>query len=195
MRRRDLIAGVGSLGLLAGGGVLASSGLPSFDDADDSNEDDGSSDDPVTIETIDAPGSEAGEIRVPSRERATFVDFFATWCDPCIEQMPALAEASDRIGDEVLFVSVTSESVGDSLTEDELVDWWDEHDGDWTVGVDPKAELTSRYMSGGYPFAAAFDASGRVRWSDSGVKSADDLVEGIERALEAESDGGSGSNA
>ncbi|ELZ24458.1 Redoxin domain-containing protein [Haloterrigena salina JCM 13891] len=191
MRRRDVLAGVGSLSVVGGAGVLAIRGPPSADGTGDSEEPSGSESktpDPVAIETVDAPGSEAGEVRVPTTSRATFIDFFGTWCPPCIEQMPALAEANDRLGDDVLFLSVTSEAVGSSVTEDELVDWWTEHGGSWLLGLDPTAELTARYLAGGYPSAVAIDADGHVQWSDSGVKTADELAAGIERALETEAD-------
>ncbi|MFC4541798.1 TlpA family protein disulfide reductase [Halosolutus amylolyticus] len=196
MRRREALAGIASGGVIAAGGAIAILGLPSGEDlpGDFGSSDDGSyevPDDPLAIETVDAPGSEAGEVLVPSPDRATFVDIFGTWCPPCIEQMPALAEAHDRIGDEVLFISVTNESVGEdrAITEAELVDWWDEHGGNWTLGLDPRAELTERYLDGGYPTAAAIDATGTVQWSGSGVKSADELVAGIEQALSAGEDG------
>ena len=186
MRRRDVLAGLGGAGVVAGGGAVAVFGVPSTGGLLDRGSD-ADCHDPLEIETIDAPGSEAGTILVPDPERATFVDLFGTWCPPCIEQMPALAEANQRIGDEVLFCSVTNENVGEngSITEAELADWWDEHGGNWSVGHDPAAEITARYLEGGFPTAVAIDAGGCVRWSDAGVKTADELVAGIERALEA----------
>ncbi|MFC7060030.1 TlpA family protein disulfide reductase [Halovenus salina] len=193
MRRRELLAGLGSVGVLAGAGVVALNGLPTLDDTatngdletTDSGDGDGQGD-RVTVETIDAPGSEAGEVTVPSTEQATFVDFFGTWCPPCVEQMPALYEANERVGDRVRFMSVTTEPVGDTISEQEVVDWWEEHDGNWLLGTDPRAELAARYLAGGYPSAVAIDAAGRVQWSDAGVKTADELVDGIERALESD---------
>ena len=189
MRRRDVLAGIGSLGVIGGAGVMAVRGPPSLDgntgtgesQPGDSDETGSTDTEPLTIETIDAPGSEADEFRVPAADRATFLDFFGTWCPPCVEQMPALAEANERIGDEVLFMSVTSESI----PNEELADWWEKHDGSWLLGLDPTAELTARYLAGGYPSAVAIDASGTVQWSDSGIKTADELVAGIEQALEA----------
>ncbi|WP_306058936.1 TlpA family protein disulfide reductase [Natronococcus wangiae] len=187
MRRRDVLAGLGSAGVIVGGGAIAVSGVPSTDDLLDREGSQQEPDEPLEVETVDAPGSEAGTALVPATDRPTFVDVFGTWCPPCVEQMPALAEANDRIGDDVFFISVTNESVGEngSITEAELVDWWDEHDGNWTLGLDSTAEVTERYLVSGYPSAAAIDASGRVQWSESGVKTADELVAGIELALES----------
>ncbi|MEY7849521.1 TlpA family protein disulfide reductase [Natrarchaeobius sp. A-rgal3] len=183
MRRREAIAGIASAGIVAGAGAVAVFGVPSVDELTGEDVER----DPLEIETVDAPGSEAGHALVPAADRPTFVDIFGTWCPPCIEQMPALGEAYDRVGDDVRFLSVTNESVGEtgSITEEELVEWWDDNDGRWTIGLDPTAELTERYLAGGYPTAAVIDPSGRVRWSDHGVKTADELVDRIEDALEA----------
>ncbi|AFZ74466.1 TlpA family protein disulfide reductase [Natronobacterium gregoryi] len=188
MRRRDVLAGLGSLGILGGAGAVAVYGLPSTNDISNDEGDDGSEDgeryEQVKLETVDAPGSEAGQVVVPAPNRPTFIDFFGTWCPPCKEQMPELAEAHERIGDEVLFVSITSESVGEDgpLTEAELVEWWGENGGNWTLGLDPTAELS--YRVGRYPMAVALDDSSVVRWSDTGSKTADEFVAGIENALE-----------
>lgn len=186
MRRRDVLAGLGSVGVVTGAGAIAVYGLPSTESLLDEDAD-GDTYDPLEIETVDAPGSDAGTMLVPDPDQVTFVDFFGTWCGPCIEQMPALAEANERIGDDVVFCSITNENVGENgaLTEAELVEWWEENDGNWTLALDPASELTARYLQGGTPTAVVLDTSGRVQWGDSGVKTADELVDGIEQVLEA----------
>ncbi|WP_144797846.1 TlpA family protein disulfide reductase [Halorubrum depositum] len=180
MRRRHLLAGLASAGALGGAGVVASGSAPAVLGSGDAPE----SVEPTTLTTIDAPGSRDGEVTLPAPDRPTFVDFFGTWCPPCAEQMPALAEAHDRIGDEVSFVSVTTEDVGGAVSEETVADWWREHDGDWLVAADVTAELAARLGVGGYPSARAVDASGRVRWSTSGTHTAAEFVAGIERALD-----------
>ncbi|MFD1589372.1 TlpA family protein disulfide reductase [Halorientalis brevis] len=182
MKRRHLLAGLGSAGVLGGASLVATGAIP---DALDGGTDTPEPVEPTTLETIEAPGSRDGEVTIPADDRATFVDFFGTWCAPCVEQMPALGEAEDRLGDEVLFVSVTTEDVGGSLTEETVVDWWRENDGDWLVAADVTAELAAKLNVGAYPTAVAIDATARIQWSEPGVHTADEIVAGIETALDA----------
>lgn len=174
MRRRDLLAGLGSAGVIAGGGAIAVFGLQSEDTKQY---------DPFEIETVDAPGSEAGTVSIPVPGQPTFVDFFATWCGPCEKQMEALGTVHERYSDEVRFVSVTNEPIGRSISEAELVSWWEDHDGNWTLGLDPTVELAERHLGTNYPSAVVFDDSRQVKWAESGEKSADELADGIEQAL------------
>ena len=178
MRRRELLAGVGSVGILGAAGAVALGSVPSTG----GNDGDQPTREPMSLETLDAPGSEAGTVGGPATGEPTFVDFFATWCDPCVAQMPALAEANDRVGEDVLFLSVTAEG----LSDDEIVEWWERHDGEWLLARDPTAELAARYNQPGIPYGVAIDAAGTVQWSEPGAKTADELVEGIERALDVD---------
>jgi thiol-disulfide isomerase/thioredoxin len=181
VKRRELLAGLGSVGVLGGAGLVATGVGPDvFGDTGSSAE----SVEPVTLDTVDAPGSRDGEVTLPADGQPTFVDFFGTWCAPCVAQMPALAAAEDRVGDDVLFVSVTTEDVGGALSEEAVADWWRENDGDWLVAADVTAELAAKLNVGGYPTAVVLDASRRIQWSESGTHTADDLVSQIDQALD-----------
>jgi thiol-disulfide isomerase/thioredoxin len=181
VRRRHFVAGLASAGVLGGAGLVATGNAPA---ALGLGADGAAPVEPTTLRTVDAPGSRDGEVTVPPDDRPTFVDFFGTWCTPCSEQMPALGDAAARVGDEVLFVSVTTEDVGGSVSEATVADWWRENDGDWLVAADVTAELAAKLDVGGYPTAVALDASGRIQWSDSGVHTADEIVAGVETALD-----------
>ena len=193
MDRRHLLAGIASVGTVGVAGAVASGGLPASVGGSSSTEPGASPStdageqsgavEPVTLDTIPAPGSRDGTVTVPAAGHPTFVDFFGTWCPPCIEQMPALGEANDRVGDRVTFVSVTTEAVGRSVTEAEVADWWREHDGDWLVAADPTVALFSRLGASSFPTAVVLDASGRVQWREAGVHSAETLVDQIEAVL------------
>lgn len=170
MERREVIAGAASLAAVAGG--VAYLHRPA----------DGEAVEPLEIETLEAPGSEAGWIQVPERGNVTFVEFFATWCSVCRGMMPELAEAHRRTPEDVQFLSVTNEPVGHSVTREEVADWWTEHDGGWTVGVDSDLRLTDAVGASGVPTAVVVDADNHVVHRSKGEKSADEILEEIEDA-------------
>jgi cytochrome c biogenesis protein CcmG/thiol:disulfide interchange protein DsbE len=71
-----------------------------------------------------------------ARGRWVLINFFASWCVPCVEEHPELVEFSRRHPDDGLVVSVP---FGD--TEANARAFFDEYGGDWPVMADPEAAL------------------------------------------------------
>ncbi|QCS43268.1 TlpA disulfide reductase family protein [Natrinema versiforme] len=187
MRRRELIAGLGSVGVLAGATGIALGGVPSFGTDRAASEEGGETDGPVEVETIDARGSEAGTMTVPNDD-VTVAMFFVTGCGNCQAQLPRLADARSRLvadhGDDLTFLSVTYQSF-DSMPDDELREWWRAHSGNWAVGYDSSSTLAASYGIVGYPVTAVIDDQGEKRWEELGVTAAADIVAAVESVLEA----------
>ena len=167
MRRRQLLAALGGAALTGGAGYIAFNGV-------------GGSGTSVTVDTIDAQGSDAGRQQLPVPGRPTLIDLFATWCVPCVAQMRSLVPVYETYGDDVAFVSVTNERIGGGLTMDDIRQWWVDHDGHWTVGHDPESQLMSELGAGGLPFLALADGSGEFVWTHRGVASESRLREELE---------------
>ncbi|RQG93404.1 TlpA family protein disulfide reductase [Natrarchaeobius chitinivorans] len=202
MRRRDLVAGVASVGVLAGAGAIVLGGLPTGGtDGDGATDDDAAADgdaaaddeadsstEPLEIRTIDAQGSEAGTVSVPN-DGVTVVMFFVTGCGNCQAQMPRLAEARsqlvDEYGDELTVVSVTYQTP-ETMPEDELRAWWADLGGDWYVGYDSSPSLATRYGVVGYPVTVVIDEAGEKRWDELGVIDARDIVGAVESVFGVE---------
>jgi thiol-disulfide isomerase/thioredoxin len=165
MHRREVLAGLGSLAAVGGGAAIA------FDSFDSTS----TGVDPVDLEALDAQGSQAGTLTVPERGRVTFVEVFATWCTVCKSMMPRLAEVHASVGETVQFLSVTNEPLGNTVTRQDIADWWREHGGNWTVAADTDLELTTRLDASGVPYAFVLNERNTVVWAHRGRASVDTL--------------------
>jgi len=164
--RRRLLAAVGTAA--AGAGGLYANPWRSGDDGVE----------PVTVETLRAPGSESGSVTVPPADGPLVLEFFATTCSVCSAQMSVLAGARQRVDAAVPFLSVTSEPVGLSVTRGDVCEWWRTHDGSWTVGLDEGTTLAERYDATRVPTTLVLDR-GDVSWRHTGRFDADSLVEAV----------------
>lgn len=185
MNRRDALGVLGGAGLATLTGCLGgpSSGAgdaPSTTATAGESSDSTAGDLPLTVETIDAPGSSAGRARLPVGGTPTVLDLFATWCAPCEAQMESLGALHEEFGDDVAFVSVTNERLGGGLTMDDIRAWWADHDGNWTVGHDPESRLMRAVRANGLPYLVVFDADGSTAWTHRGLASEANLRAAVE---------------
>ncbi|SNR26251.1 TlpA family protein disulfide reductase [Halorubrum vacuolatum] len=172
MNRRTLLStAAGAVGIALGGGAYAYH----------RRRDDGSTLAPVEVETLDAPGSEAGRREVPEPGSVTVVELFATWCSSCAAYMETLRAVEREV--DATMVSVTNEPVGVSVDRETVVDWWDEHDGAWTVGLDEDLMLTTELDATSVPYTAVIDPNGRVAYASDGTMDAAELIAEIDAVV------------
>jgi len=183
MNRRELVAGIGSVGVLGGAGGYVWLGLPSIG-ADGPRSGESEDSGPLDVETIDAPGSEAGSFEVPG-DGVTVIMFFVTACGNCQSQMPLLADAHEELvdshGDAVRMLSATYQSP-ESMDSETLRDWWDTHEGNWPVGYE--SGLATSYGVVGYPTTIVVDSDGEKQWRETDVLGTDRIVAAVESVLE-----------
>jgi cytochrome c biogenesis protein CcmG, thiol:disulfide interchange protein DsbE len=100
----------------------------------------------------------------------TLVNFWATWCPPCREELPRLAAAARPGRLKVVAVNV-SQAPGSALR------FWKEH----ALGALPLVFVGSSDLNGwplpGLPTSVLLDASGKIRALKFGPLSAEELNE------------------
>lgn len=98
------------------------------------------------------------------------VNFFASWCQPCRDELPDFAAVHDELGDDVSFIGV---NVTDG--EDEARSLLEETGVVYTVGRDPSGSLSEAFGVVNMPSTFLLDAEGRIVSSHPGALTADEL--------------------
>jgi cytochrome c biogenesis protein CcmG, thiol:disulfide interchange protein DsbE len=151
----------------------------SDNDVTDSLAQGGKPDAPV-FELARLPGE--GELALDSlRGKAVVLNFWASWCGPCKEETPLLERAWQRWQErDVVFVGVNVKDFrGDAL------DFMREYGVTYPNVYDGKGWTVGRYGVTGFPETYFVDANGRIVYRVAGPVEADDLEDGIGRALSA----------
>lgn len=101
------------------------------------------------------------------------LNFWATWCPPCIDELPSLNGLQQRLKDEGVVVLGISVDEGESVYSQFLKD----HGVTFLTARDPGAEIPASYGTFRYPETYIIDAGGTVvqkivgptQWTDEGM--------------------------
>jgi len=109
------------------------------------------------------------------RGQVVVLEFWATWCKPCIQTIPHMNKLVDRYQDKpVRFISVTSEKeaeVRPFLLEHPIKSW---------VALDPEHRLAYAFRVRGIPRVAVIDPYGQiVHLTDPRFMTPSDIEDGL----------------
>ena len=113
------------------------------------------------------------------RGKVVVLDFFATWCTPCIQQISHLAEINEKYNSsDVVIISIGSST---DAAED-LEQFKEEHDMSWRVARDTVGAF-DKYGVQYIPKLVVLDQEGSISYEHEGVTSASDLANVIDSLL------------
>ncbi len=120
------------------------------------------------------------------RGRPVYVNFWATWCGPCREELPEMQELLDRHRDDLAIITVNrSEPLDRAKTFFADIEKLDGEPGvSFTVnGMDPDDTLYDEYRGLGMPVSVFIDAHGKVVKVFNGRISLDIMEEALAEAV------------
>jgi len=108
-----------------------------------------------------------------SRGKLVFLNFWATWCEPCVDEMPEMNTLNEKFKDrkfQMMAVSVDN-------SWDVVKDFYEKHALDMPTYLDPGQQVRSLFNVHGYPETFIIDRNGSVlkyiigpqHWSDPKV--------------------------
>lgn len=94
--------------------------------------------------------------------KTVFINFWATWCKPCIQEMPTISSAQSLLKDEgVVFLLASNEDI------DHIKKFSTKHDYDFRY---VKLENMEALKIQALPTTFIFDSEGELKFSETGFR-------------------------
>ncbi len=131
------------------------------------------------IELTDTEGNSV-KIRDIKGDKLTVLDFWATWCHPCVNSIPQLSKLSDKYADKgVSFIGINEDS---PRNLSKVRPFASSLGITYPVLLDTDQQLLSNYMIEGFPTLIILDDSGKVLFTHLGYTNGDENI--LEKNIE-----------
>jgi thiol-disulfide isomerase/thioredoxin len=154
------IAVVVALTALGAHALLQERGLPVGTDAPD-----------FKLTTLDGKTVELSKLR----GKPVFIDFWATWCEPCRRALPHTQKLADKYGKDAHILAVNLKEDPDAVRQ-----FLQSNNYTFTVPMDTDGSVAAQYRVRGIPHFVLIDAQGKIQFVQVGYGS------GIEQRFETE---------
>lgn len=106
------------------------------------------------------PGPKGSTVKLRDfRGKVIFLNFWATWCPPCLEEMPAMEQLYQRYRERGLVVLALSE---DTEGEKVVTPFFQDHKLTFPVAYDSKMKVAELYLLLGLPSTYLINREGQI---------------------------------
>ena len=91
------------------------------------------------------------------RGKPVILNFWATWCPPCVEEMPSLVELQKKLGDKVTVLAVSEDADQNAVNQ-----FVRDHNVDLLTVRDPKQSANALYGTFKFPETYVIDRDGKI---------------------------------
>lgn len=113
------------------------------------------------------------------------LNFWATWCGPCVREMPAFPMLLEKYGEDLTLLAVNA-----GEAEKTVKSFLEKNGYEFPVAADPDNEINSLYPSEGIPYTVLIGRDGKIASIHLGADTADAMYaaycEEIDGLLEEE---------
>lgn len=96
------------------------------------------------------------------------INFWATWCGPCVREMPAFPMLIEKYGEDLTLLAV---NVGE--TEESVQGFLEKNGYEFPVALDTEDEICNLYPSDGIPYTVLIGRDGKIASIHLGADTAD----------------------
>ena len=100
------------------------------------------------------------------RGKVVLLDFWGTWCPPCVASLPSLRDLHKKFAKEPSFVMI---GIGDDSNEEKWRDFIARNQMDWIQYLDRDRHIVRAFDVHAFPTYIVIDAEGIVRFRGTGI--------------------------
>ena len=118
----------------------------------------------ITLETIDGESLELSSLK----GKVVVLSFWATWCEPCVEEFPSLLKLLDEFPEKVVLVAISHDYEVQDVRE--FVEAFDGYRKNMILTMDKEKQLSKALGVDRLPEGFIFDKEGKLQKKIIGIQ-------------------------
>ena len=104
--------------------------------------------------------------------KIVLIDFWATWCRPCVATMRELKKVYERYGDKIVIISISL-----NKEKNDVIEFINKEGIKWIIGWDPKGDIARKFNIKAIPTLLIVNKDGILVKKVVGYHTADEIID------------------